>query len=103
LSHLLPGGTSSGPVFHARIKKAGSAKVTDSGLWAFDANGKVRLLLKVGDSVLFDGQSRFVADLKLSSGGATSGTTRSFSQTNSLALRVTFEGHTQAILRIDLP
>lgn len=81
----------------------GSGDVTDSndtGLWAMDSTGALRLLVRKGDTV--DG--RTLVDFKvLRDVSGSPGQTRSFNAAGEVVYQATFSNDSQAIVRVSVP
>lgn len=90
-----------GPVFVATLAKAVTG--SETGLWAVDSAGTVRMLLRNATTVRPDDPRNLTSFSLLDALPPGLGATRSFNATGSIAVRVTFADHTPALLRIDIP
>ncbi len=102
-SYALPDGADSGPIFLAKIAGKGVKASANTGLWAIDAQSKVRLLLQTSESLTLPYGQKYISRLTLLNSLPTVySARRSYNQSGSLALLATFTDHSQALLRIDL-
>ena len=100
------------PVFLAKVAAgptqaglpSGIGATNNMGVWAVDATGAIRLLVRTGDTLLVHGGPKTVSLLSLLSAVTGSpGQARSYNDAGDLVFRATFTDHTQAILRLRLP
>ena len=85
------------PLFVASIR---TKRGTDTGLWATDSLGALRLLLRKGDAI---GDSKVKTFVVLSSVLGSAAQTRSFNNNGSVIVRVTDSKSAQHLLRIAVP
>ena len=100
VSYALPSGDGAGPVFLAKVHGTGVTAKNNLGLWAVDSTGKLRLLLRTGQTL----PGKVVASMSLLNavpGGL--GATRSFNASGSVSLLATFTDKSQSLIRIDIP
>lgn len=100
ISHALPNDT--GVVFLAETKGGDTNTKNKLGLWAADASGQLRRLLRAGTPAVPGGPTLTSFTLLTAVPGAY-GAARSYNASHSIAVLATFVDKTQSILRIDLP
>jgi cyclophilin family peptidyl-prolyl cis-trans isomerase len=104
VSFALPDGANAGAIFRATLAGKGAPVGTNSGLWAVDSTGLVRLLLRTGQFItLPTGDKKISAFTVLNALPGSFGARRSYNANGSVAVQVTFVGGAQAILRLDIP
>jgi hypothetical protein len=104
VSYALPSGPDAGPIFLAKVKGTGVTSKSNLGLWAVDALGQLRELLRTGDQVTVGTASKVLSGITLlDAPRAVFGTTRSFNATGAVAVRATFTDKSEALLRIETP
>ncbi|MHA3774317.1 DUF7453 family protein [Verrucomicrobiota bacterium sgz303538] len=103
-SYALGEGSEGGPIFLATLKGTGVTPKSNLGLWAVDSTGKLREILRTGDQMSVNGQTKTVAKMTLlNSARGVFGTTRSFNATGSIALLATFTDKSQGLVRLEVP
>lgn len=99
-SFALSGGTSGAPIFVATISGPGVTAANGTGLWAVDASGDVRRLLRTGD---FLGNQKIASFTLLKAVPTAFAAARSFNNANTVAALVSFTDKTQALVAIGIP
>jgi hypothetical protein len=99
-SFALPSGTGAAPIFLAKVAGKGASARNNQGLWGRDTFGKLRQLLRTGDSL----GGRVVTKISLlQSLPSVSGATRSFNSSGSVLALVSFKGGNSGIYAIGIP
>ncbi len=102
ISFALPGGPDAGVIFLGKTSGGDTTAANKLALWAVDSQGKLRRVLRTGDTLASGGPAITNLALLNAANGAF-GVARSYSATRSIALVATFADTTQALLRVDLP
>ena len=90
-----------GALFLADV--TGVATTDNQGLWAADAAGHVRLVVRKGGGLMVDGKARQIASLSILTGASeTLGQKRAFTDGSQLVYKVTFTDSTQGIFQLVL-
>lgn len=98
----LPDGA--GPVFVGQVAGSSVNAQSKFGIWARDSDNITRLLLRTGrDLVLPTGTKRVAKFTLLNALPGSYGARRSYNSTGSIAVQVTFNDRSQAVLRLDVP
>jgi hypothetical protein len=105
-SLVLPDGAASGPVFLAKLAIDRAANISaknNSGLWAVDSTGTLRLLLRTGHGVSVGGQTRVVKSfLALAPAPGAAGAASGYAGTH-IAVLARFFDQTVALLDLPVP
>ncbi len=99
-SFALSGGTNGAPIFVATLSGAGVSAKNNAGLWAVDASGDVRRLLRTGDYL---GNQKIASFTLLKAVPTAFTAARSFNNADSVAALVSFTDKTQALVAIGIP
>ena len=103
-SFALPNGPGAGPIFVGQLAGKGVNGGSKLGLWAVDSGGAVRLLLRTGQEIQTQTETKRVASFALlNSLPGSFGAQRSYNSTGAVAVQVTFSDRSQAIARLDVP
>jgi hypothetical protein len=93
-----------GPLFTGTLTpgKGGATAATASGLWAVDANGKIRTLFRTGDTTLISGKVLTGINVLKASVGSM-GVSRNFSGQGEIVWLATFKDKSQAVITTEVP
>ena len=90
-----------GPVFHARLGLGGEiTEANDAGLWAVDAAGMLRSVIREGDEIA---GKRVKSIQALNAVNGLPGATRAFNSSQQMVWRAAFTDKTSAIVLTTLP
>ncbi|HEX8311926.1 MAG TPA: choice-of-anchor tandem repeat NxxGxxAF-containing protein, partial [Chthoniobacteraceae bacterium] len=97
----ISGGASGGPLIYGslRIASGGVTSSNDSGIWAVDTSGTLRLLTREGD--LIGGKS--IGRIEAFNTLGLPGVTRSFNNVGEVVYRAIFTDRSEAIMRVQIP
>jgi hypothetical protein len=98
-SLALPGGTA-GPLFVAKLAGGGVNSRNDTGAWAADSSGSLRLLFRENQRI---GTKRVLSFNFLSEVSGSPGATRAFNGNGQVAWRATFTDGTTGIVVTEIP
>jgi hypothetical protein len=99
-SLALPGGVTRGPLFVATVRGAGVTAATNRRLYCVDTTGRLRELMKPGDTV---GAKTIKSFSLLDAVPGSLGVKRSYTSVGSLVISVKSTDNTVSLVRVDLP
>ena len=105
-AYALPYGESSAPVFIAKVKGSGIKTNSNIGLYAVDSTGQLRELLRTNDPIDFGspiGSKTVKSFTLLNATPGSYGVGRSYNTNGALAVLVTLNDKSQALLRVEIP